>query len=144
MAKYREFIHSPSFFCADCLQEKQGRQGDGGTGYAIIDHGQPTERKICYACCDKRDLAQMAEGRPIDLYLTEYKFPTAEGAVGGPITYQITTWPGTLKIKPTYYRTGRHNIGRTRVDVWFEAAGRKWWGVNIGDNQILRCRTVKG
>ena len=56
----------------------------------------------------------------------------------------VQDWAGTLRITPDRVSKGRHNIGRTRWDVWFTHEGQAWHGVNIGDNQILRCHVVKG
>ena len=52
----------------------------------------------------------------------------------------VQDWSGQLRIKPVRVRKGRHNMARTRWDVWFTYEGQPWHGVNIGDNQILRCR----
>lgn len=46
----------------------------------------------------------------------------------------------------SFSKTSWHNMaGRDgRTDVWFTGPdGRNWHGVNIGDNQICRCRRVK-
>ena len=56
----------------------------------------------------------------------------------------VTDWSGQLCIKPTHAHKSRHNIAQTRWDVWFVFEGQPWHGVNIGDNQILRCRRIKG
>src|SRR3990167_3665713 len=55
----------------------------------------------------------------------------------------VQDWSGTFRIKPDRVRKGRHNIGRTRWDVWFTYEGQRWHGVNVGDNQILRCRVLR-
>lgn len=56
---------------------------------------------------------------------------------------------GTWASKP-YQRTSvwrarhsRNNWGCQRTDVWFNADGSTWHGVNIGDNDIVRCSRNK-
>jgi hypothetical protein len=58
--------------------------------------------------------------------------------------FKITNWPSSLVFRPVRVTKGHHNWGITRYDVWFyDESGKKWHGVNLGDNQILRCRRVK-
>lgn len=40
-------------------------------------------------------------------------------------------------------RHSRNNWGVQRTDVWFKANGQNWWGVNLGDNDIVRCKRIK-
>lgn len=113
----------------------------GGTGYAVR---RTDDALICYACCglnDAEELRTMAPGARTTHYLS-----------GGPgrwkgddaRPWEVSNWPGTLKIKPWRVHKGFHNIGRTRYDVWFTFAGREFYGVNIGDSQILHIRALKG
>ncbi len=88
---------------------------------------------------DELTCEAMRQGLPIVLYLTEEKR-------GHGVYYRhIGTWAGTWKIETVYVKTSWHNFaGRDgRRDVWFNAFGHNWHGVNIGDNMILRCKTVK-
>lgn len=56
----------------------------------------------------------------------------------------VTDWPGRHKWQPHHYSIGAHNIAGSRLDVWFtDEHGREWHGINIGDNQILRCTRLK-
>jgi len=58
--------------------------------------------------------------------------------------WSATNWPGSLRFEIHHVRIGRHNIARTRKDVWFAADGAAWHGVQYGENtQILHCRKVK-
>ena len=128
------------FVCADCGEEvvHVNPNGFGGTGYATVREGG-SEKKVCYACCAKRDIADMtATGRAV-LYLA-----VAGDGAAAPLWPVVTNWPGTLKIAVKSRRIGRHNIAGKRTDVWFTGPdGKAWWGWNCGDNQILRCRRLK-
>lgn len=57
----------------------------------------------------------------------------------------VATWDGSKKWAVQETRTSWHNMaGRDgRTDVWFSAFGTRWQGVNIGDNQIVRCARIK-
>lgn len=62
--------------------------------------------------------------------------------------YKITQWSGShiCDVHPWRARTSWHNMADKdgRTDVWFNFDGSTWHGVNIGDNQILRVKRVKG
>jgi len=123
------------FVCADCGEHKVHVNPNdcGGVGYArVCEDG--VEKKVCYDCCGKRDIASMqTEGR-IVLYLT---------ARGGKLF--VSNWPGTLKFPVRERRTGRHNIAGHRDDVWFrDSDGREWWGVSYGYNtQLCHCKRLR-
>jgi len=120
--------------CCDCGHEIKPVDGCG-TGYGIDKEG----RKVCYACCAKRDRASMQENGRATLYLVAENGPT-----GAWRNYVVTNWPGSLRFKVSVSRVGRHNIGRSRTDVWFVGPdGAPWWGWNCGDNQILHCKRVR-
>jgi hypothetical protein len=115
----------PSFHCSVCHLDKPVTPGPT-TGYAINADGSRT----CFDCCAVHDRIAMRDGDRITLYYHRES---------------VINWPGTLLIVPDRVRHGRHNIGRTRVDVWFteEEFGSRWYGVNIGSGEILRCRKLK-
>lgn len=118
------------FVCADCGEEKV-HTDSLTTGYGIDREG----RKVCYACCAKRDIADMtARGRAV-LYLTVRE----EKPV-------VTNWPGTLRIPVKSRRIGSHNLAGRREDVWFVGPdGCEWHGVCYGHNtQLCHCRRLKG
>jgi len=121
------------FVCAECGEEKVHVNSNdcGGTGYGIDRAGN----KVCYACCGKRDLADMRETGRAVLYLTE------EGPEG---TF-VSNWPGTLKMRIRHLRKGSHNIAGSRTDVWFaDCDGREWHGVQLGEfSQLCRCKRLK-
>lgn len=113
------------FTCSQCLEVKP-IPVTGGTGYGT--YGESSD-PVCYACCANVDRETLRHADRTALYL-------AKGIV--------TNWPGTLTIVPSRTKNGRHNIAGTRIDVWFTGPdGAAWHGVNIGDNDILRCRKLK-
>ncbi len=116
------------FKCADCKRIKQSTDAMT-TGYGSFGK---SKRKVCFECCGKREARDMAKTGKATLYLVSKK----DG-------YHVTNWPGTLDIRAGYVKRGGHNIGRTRFDAWFSFAGATWHGVNIGDNDILRCKRLK-
>ena len=95
-------------------------------GYGLDANGV----KYCYACCAERDIADMRNTGRATLYLTNAG---------------ISNWPGSLKIKVGYRKSGRHNFAGTRTDVWFTGPDKaNWHGVQYGENtEIVHCRRVK-
>lgn len=122
--------------CFDCGKEIEG------TKCGIYASCIP----VCYECCANRDKEYMRTHDKITLYLSEEK--VEELHMGKPYTcikYTISNWPGSLIFKPYRLAKGKHNISRTRIDVWFTFEGKDWWGVNYGENsQILHCKKLKG
>lgn len=114
-----------TFHCSTCHTDKPVTPGMT-KGYGVNRDGS----KVCFDCCAVNDRIRMRDEDRTTLYLSD-------GVV--------TNWPGTLKLTPHRASKGRHNIGRTRVDVWFreDEFGSEWHGVNIGDSDILHCRKVK-
>jgi len=103
------------------------------TGYGC----DKDDNKVCFSCCGKEDARVMATDGKITLYLTHDELISyGRGAV--------SNWPGTLII-PCTVRKGRHNIARTRYDVWFTGPdGSQWHGVQYGENtQICHCRKLR-
>jgi len=128
-------MSSHRFTCVDCGQEKihVNPNGCGGTGYATY-RMDGVEKKVCYACCAKRELRYMRDTGRAVLYLTE-----------GPNGSTVTDWPGVLKFQVRHKRIGSHNLAGRRVDVWFtDSDGREWHGVNYGHNsQLCHCRRLR-
>lgn len=58
----------------------------------------------------------------------------------------VGTWASEPHQRARVERTShsRNNWGILRQDVWFKADGAMWWGMNIGDNDIVRCKRIKG
>lgn len=60
--------------------------------------------------------------------------------------YSVGTWASEPFQRTAVWRR-RHSInnwGAQRTDVWFNADGSSWHGVNVGDNDIVRCKRIKG
>lgn len=103
------------------------------TGYGKDEHG----KRYCYACCADRDRYQMRCDGRATLYLTCEPKMVRTG------TGTLTNWPGSLEI-PCNVRKGRHNMARTRYDVWFSFEGQTWHGVQYGENtQLCHCKRIK-
>lgn len=113
------------------------------TGYGISPNGQIH----CFDCCADLDRLSMRTTGRVTLYLTdtnpierqhEYLSHVLRNA-----RFSVGNWPGSLAFVPTSVRKGKHNIAGSRIDVWFPFEGFYWHGVNIGDNQILRCKRTR-
>jgi hypothetical protein len=104
------------------------------TGYGVkkVDG---KDFRCCYECCAKDDRDSMLSSGRATLYLTGNR---ADG-------YKVTNWPGSLSFPVHYAKHGRHNIARSRVDVYFVGPdGNTWHGVQYGENtQICHCRRTK-
>ena len=127
------------FTCDDCGEKirYENYHDYGGTGYAIAKEGGK-EKKVCYDCCTKRDVADMRRtGRrdPVSDLLPDSVVPNWP---------RVTNRPGTLAFTVNRRKIGRHNLAGTRTDVWFtDSDGARWHGVQLGENsQICRCRRV--
>lgn len=118
-------------------------EGSITTGYGIIPG---TDKKVCYPCCAERDKQQMRDTGKITLYLTVIEpDPNVLGTRLLPPRYacKITNWPSSLVLQGGC-RKGKHNIARTRYDVWFNFEGYEWWGVSYGeDAQLVHCKRTK-
>lgn len=47
------------------------------------------------------------------------------------------------KLDEEKIKRSKNSFGAERNDFWFIFEGKKYWGVNIGDNQIARVKRVK-
>lgn len=103
-----------------------------GSGYGRMADGQIR----CYSCCALEDRERMAQDGRIVLYLSRVN--------GGPNGWELTNWPGTLRIPVRCASVGRNNLAGTRRDVYFAFEGREWHGVQYGESsQLCRCRALK-
>lgn len=102
---------------------------------------EPIDADTHNAALDAQVTQMMEEGLHVILYLSE----RMEAGETMP-RYTVGTWAGTWQMHRVYGSKSWHSMAGKdgRTDVWFTAFGHNWHGVNIGDNQILRCRTVKG
>lgn len=127
---------SETFDCARCGEPKP-IQKNGGTGYANTDDG-----RVCYDCCAIRDKQTMVETNKIALYLTLVKDDPLNPQ--SHVHWEVTNWPGTLRFKVRVRQSDHNFAGKNgRCDAWFIFDGSVWHGVNIGDNQICRCKRTK-
>jgi len=112
--------------CSNCGKQIVIAADSIAVGYCEIN-GETGPEKWCYACMADIDRAYMDQAGRIDLYLHGHE--------------KVTNWPGTLSFKVLTYRAGRHNIARTRTDVWFKHNGYYWHGVQYGEwTQIVHCK----
>ena len=59
-------------------------------------------------------------------------------------SYNMRVVHGMLEYRVRVYVRGKHNLARTRMDVWFkDHLGNWWWGVAYGDGQLCHCRKLK-
>lgn len=120
-----------SFTCHQCGEHKT-HESKFTTGYRI----DRDNNKICYECCginDKKELEAMMPGEKTYLYLSEKE-----------TGWVITNWPGTLNIRCSRPKIGKHNMAGRRFDVWFSFAGNEYHGVQYGTNtQVLHVKRLK-
>lgn len=58
--------------------------------------------------------------------------------------YSVASWSGLGKTFANVRKSWHNMAGRDgRRDVYFTLGGKRWHGVNIGDNQICRCHVLK-
>lgn len=103
-----------------------------GSGYGRTPDG----RELCYPCCGAADRERMVADGKATLYLSKVN--------GGANGFELTNWPGTLRIPVRCSSTGRHNMARTRRDVYFTFEGKEWRGTQYGESsQLCHCRAIK-
>ena len=116
--------------CAKCQKEipKPPEGHIGGVGYSTLPNGG----LLCYSCCADMDREWMNGHGNIVLYLVASN-------------KAVINWPGTLCFAVDRFSKGKHNISKTRTDVWFcDAKGNEWWGVNYGNRSTLvHCKRIK-
>lgn len=124
---------SVSFDCIQCGKTKPIIKKEGGTGYARTDEGL-----VCYDCCAERDKQFMRENNKTTLYLAQTPRDPAQSKQS---KWEVTNWPGTLRFNAIVRQSDHNFAGKNgRSDAWFMFEGFIWHGVNIGDNQICRCK----
>ena len=105
--------------------------GPHTTGYG---RDGDTGRTFCYECAAEIDRQWMRDHDRTTLYLVE----RTSGQ------WELTNWPGTLRLSPYRVRIGRHNMARKRYDAWVSFEGADWHFVTYGDNtQIAHGRRTK-
>ena len=130
-------IHN-SKTCCKCGAWINPENAHGDLSFVSAGYGRNDKGEIlCFQCCGWEELASMRDNGRVTLYLTEN---TRNGDTLG----RLGNWPGTFEIAARV-RKGKHNIARTRYDVWFRAFDRNWHGVQYGENtQLCHCNVLKG
>lgn len=124
------------FVCDDC-DEAIASPGQlsfdyyGGTGYGIVDG-----RKVCYACCGKRDRQTMIDRGIFTGYLTVDRHGM-----------RFVNWPDSLRFDVAEHRRSEAScFGRriSRIDAWFRGPdGFMWHAVCRGDMDLATARRLK-
>lgn len=117
--------------CSDCCATIDPlRKGTGGgTGYAVLN----SRRKICYACADKRQVADL-----LDRSKSFTGYLSSDGS-------RWTTWTGgTLGNvdRLTVSRSGLHGSSLSNVHV-VDVHGNTWCGRGAGTGMCLTLRPCK-
>lgn len=113
----------------DCGHIPTVPRSDLSTGYGRTIEG----KRHCFHCCAANDLTNMTRDGRITLYLVR----NANGR------YEVTNWPGTLRIPVIAHTESKRGggFGSNRVDAWFRGPeGVIWHAINRGDNEIARCK----
>jgi|CXWK01.1.fsa_nt_gi hypothetical protein len=115
------------FTCFQCGQNKT-HESPVSTGYGR----DKNDNKICFDCCGINDAKELTE-MPIGAKTVQYW----DGK-------NIINWPSSLKITPYYTTKGRHNMARTREDIYFRFNGFNFHATQYGNNsQIAHIRKTK-
>tara|TARA_Y100000310_G_C20697297_1_gene826622 strand:- start:530 stop:913 length:384 start_codon:yes stop_codon:yes gene_type:complete len=110
-----------------------------GSEFINNECGIYKDEYYCYKCCGECDIEYMLENGKNTFYLVRVKHPTYE-------KYEVTNWPGSLRLPVISWSKGSHNIGGKRIDVWFRGPdGKIWWGwkVHGGWSDIIKVRRTK-
>lgn len=119
--------------CADCGTECKPSPGGLGTGYAIFRDGA----RVCYACADKRQLADIEASQIGD------KFPAYVSSDGR----KITSWTGGELMRVIHWGdkhpwTLRSSWGARYYLRAVDAKGRVWSGTGA-DGMYANLRLTK-
>lgn len=115
-----------TFFCTKCEKEKT-HESDISTGYGTDKDGN----KICFDCCGIDDANNLTNLKKGDKYILYW-----DGQ-------NIINWPSSLKIKPYSVKKGKHNMARTRDDIYFKFNGFNFHAVQYGSNsQIAHIKKI--
>jgi hypothetical protein len=88
--------------------------------------------KTCYECIAKMDmefLLNLPVGKRTSIMYWNDR--------------EITNWPGTLKITPTFKKISVTNWKLVRTDMWFKLDGKSYYAKHIGHNtQICHVQRI--
>ena len=59
------------------------------------------------------------------------------------IHWFVGTWDGSKRVRALCLNEWRSNFGDTRSHFFFVWDDVRFWGINAGDNDIVRCREYK-
>lgn len=110
------------------------------TGYGVDKDGN----KVCFACCGEMDKKTLRETGTLRGYLIVPSKPLPYQRTGVEDLHgaEFTNWPGSFRVSvDSYGKRSFNNFGAPRTDFWFFWEGRRYHGVNVGDNS--QCATVK-
>jgi hypothetical protein len=113
--------------------------GEHTTGTAHTHDG----KEICWDCCALLDTAHMlvdGSTQRLPMYLSRKSILQQNDG-----TWFVSNWPGSLSFPVQRITKGKHNIARTRYDVWFYGPdGFIWHGVQFGEwTQICHCKRTR-
>jgi len=125
------------FTCAICKEAKAIEHPPGyfgGTGYAFLHDGIDP---ICYPCAADDERAEMIATGKGTLYLSK----TSDGS-----RWTVGDWAGELTFTDilSVHKRGHNwrNVSGYTVE-FYGPDGYVWHGINLGDNDILRCKRLK-
>lgn len=140
------------FQCQRCKQYKPVLD-TGGTGYG---YASDTGEVRCYKCCAESERESMRSTGKTVAYITRKPDAGMEPLIARnsgrhkPLGFlvardwKVSDWPGELSLNVMRIKRSEHNWHNVyRLDVWFVFEGYIWHGVNLGDNDLLRCKRTK-
>lgn len=140
-------VNENTFTCWHCQRTLPYVRKDVGGVTQTIGLVSSSRGPHCYDCHTRFEVEKMIQDGSAILYLTLAPKWSGCGNVP-PLDWPrstITNYSGTFELKlPGTPDKSKHNWGCDRYDVWFYGPdGALWHGLNIGDNQILRCKRLK-
>lgn len=87
--------------------------------------------KFCYDCCGDIDRKAILDLKPGERTMYYFTRDEEDGE------WHVSNWPGTFKVRAYYWKEGRHNFARKRIDFWFLLEGQHYHGVKYGTNDDL-------
>lgn len=116
--------------CSVCGKEIEREENSFSTGYGYNDKKEP----ICFYCCGELDKKQLRESGLLYGYIVKDQ-----------TGYKFCNWPNSFSVRVWNIRKSYHNFAGKdgRTDFWFEFEGKRYHGVNIGDNECAKVKVLK-